>query len=188
MDGTAAELCADQLRRFDRARYLTALFAPREARAGLWAVYAFALEIGRARAPREEIAREIRLQWWRDAVDAIFAGTEQETPTGRGLADAVRRHGLSRARLEALIEAEEPEAAVLSVQLALEVLGATDDGSMEAARQVGLAYATGNPSHRAAARRARPAPRALPALLLRRGGPLGLPLRMAWDYWVRRAP
>jgi hypothetical protein len=186
MDRTAAELCADLVRRFDRVRYLTTLFAPREARPGLWAVYAFALEVRRAREPREAIAREIRLQWWRDVVAAIYAGKPQDAPVARALCDAVKAHRLSRERIETLIESEDPEASGVSVQLALEVLGATDGESMEAARLIGLSFATGDDEHRARARSLRPARQAIPALLLRRGGHLGLPLRLAWDYWLGR--
>lgn len=186
MDDTAAELCAEQVRRFDRARYLATLFAPREARPGLWAVYAFAVEIARTRALREQIAREIRLQWWRDAIEAIYAGSPMETPTARALADAVRRHGLTRARLESLIEAEEPQATGVSIQIALEVLGATDATSMEAGRLVGLSFVTGDASLLATARKICPPKRATPALRLRRGGPLSLPLRLGWSaLWGR---
>ena len=186
MDDTAAELCADQVRRFDRDRYLTTLFAPREKRPSLWAVYAFAVEIARAGEAREDIAREIRLQWWRDRIEAIYGGLTQEAPIARALSEVVRMHGLSRRRLDALIEAEGAEASGLSLQIALEVLGATDDASMEAGRLVGLSYATGDPSHRDAARSLRPAKHATPALLLRRGGRVGLPIRLAWAAWVGR--
>ena len=180
MDKTAAEHCAGLVRRFDRDRYLTTLFAPPGKRAALWAVYAFAGELARARDKREEIAREIRLQWWRDVMASIDAGKPQDAPTARALADAVRELGISRDRLEALIDAEEPEASALTVQLALEALGATDAKSMEAGRLVGLAYATGDRRCLDAARAlGRPSRTALPALLLRRGGRVRLPLRLA---------
>ena len=150
MDETAAELCAETLRRFDRGRYLATLFAPKAARPGLWAVYAFSLEIARAREMREEIAREIRLQWWRDRVEAIYAGAAQETPTARALADAVAAHNLARDRVEAVIEAAPADAAERVKSLALDVLG-VDDGRT-----------------------------AFPALVEPRGGRITMPLRLAW--------
>jgi phytoene/squalene synthetase len=156
MDEAAAELCAAELRRFDRGRFLATLFAPRAARPGLWAVYTFANEIRRAREPREEIAREIRLQWWRDRIEAIYEGRPQETPTARALADAIQAHGLARERLEALIDAVGGEAAVLTTQLALDVLGATE-------------------GHRA-----------FSALVEPRGGPFTMPLRLALAALFRR--
>lgn len=156
MDETAAELCAEELRRFDRGRFLATLFAPREVRPGLWAVYAFAIEIRRAREPREEIAREIRLQWWRDRVEAIYEGRPQETPTARALADAINAYGLSRERLEAMIESESTELNARTTRLALDVLGA-EDGT-----------------------------RAFPALVEPRGGPITMPLRLALAALFRR--
>lgn len=156
MDGTAAELCADQLRRFDRGRFLATLFAPRHARSALWAVYAFALEIARARDQREEIAREIRLQWWRDAVESIYAGRTPETPTVRALAEAIAAHELARDKLEALIEAETGGVAVHARRLALDVLGVSEGR------------------------------RAFAALAEPRGGPVTMPLRLVWDYWRGR--
>jgi phytoene/squalene synthetase len=156
MDETAAELCAAELRRFDRGRFLATLFAPRGTRPGLWAVYAFAHEIRRAREAREEIAREIRLQWWRDCIESIFEGRPQEAPTARALADAIKAHALSRARLEALVDADPAQVSALTTQLALDVLGATTGA------------------------------RAFPALVQPRGGPFTMPLRLALAALFRR--
>jgi phytoene synthase len=179
MDETAVELCAETVRRFDRPRYLTSLFAPRAARPALWAIYALGVELARAREMREEIAREIRLQWWRDRIEAIFAGAPQEPPTARALADAVREHSLARGRFDALIEAEGEEFAAILAELALEVLGATDAVSLEAGRLVAL-------NRRDAARRLNPDRRALPVLLPRTGGRVTLPLRLAFAALTRR--
>src|SRR5207244_12479744 len=44
-----ASYCAELLRRQDSDRYLTALFAPSDRREALFALYAFNLEIARAR-------------------------------------------------------------------------------------------------------------------------------------------
>ena len=141
MDGTAAELCADQVRRFDPDRYLATLFAPPAARPALWAVYAFAGEVVRARGQREELAREIRLQWWRDRIVEIQAGTAQDALIARALAHAAQAHGFDRSRLDALVDADRLRASALAVQLALEVLGAADPDSMAAGELVGKAVA-----------------------------------------------
>ena len=61
--------CAALVREHDRDRYLATLFAPAETRDALFALYAFAAEIGRVRdVAREPMPGEIRLQWWRDAI------------------------------------------------------------------------------------------------------------------------
>ena len=67
--------CADTLRRGDPDRFRAAMAAPVAARAVLFPIYAFNVEI--ARAPwltGEAMIAEMRLQWWRDALAEIAAG------------------------------------------------------------------------------------------------------------------
>ncbi len=67
--------CARLLRRYDYDRFLTGLFAPAGRREALYAVYAFNLEIARTReAVSEPMLGQIRLQWWREAIEEIYAG------------------------------------------------------------------------------------------------------------------
>ena len=63
------------VRRHDRDRFQTALFAPAAHREALFALYAFNYEIARVREiVREPMLGRIRLQWWREAMAAAFAG------------------------------------------------------------------------------------------------------------------
>ncbi|MBV0911920.1 squalene/phytoene synthase family protein [Anianabacter salinae] len=67
--------CAELLERGDPDRLRAALAAPPTARKVLFPVYAFNLEI--ARAPwvtAESMIAEMRLQWWRDALEEIGQG------------------------------------------------------------------------------------------------------------------
>ncbi|KIQ67804.1 phytoene/squalene synthase family protein [Wenxinia marina] len=67
--------CAEIVRRGDPDRFLAAMAAPVEARAALFPLYAYNVEI--ARAPwvsAEPMIGEMRLQWWRDAVAEIGEG------------------------------------------------------------------------------------------------------------------
>lgn len=67
--------CADIVRRGDPDRFLATMAAPAAARAVLFPLYAFNVEV--ARAPwvtAEPMIAEMRLQWWRDALDEIAAG------------------------------------------------------------------------------------------------------------------
>ncbi len=76
--------CADLVRRADPARFRAAMAAPVAARQVLFPLYAFNVEV--ARAPwltREPMIAEMRLQWWRDALEEIAAGATGAT---------VRRH------------------------------------------------------------------------------------------------
>ena len=72
LDRVAAyKLCEAQLREKDRDLWLACLFAPAQARPHLHAIHAFAQEIGDVRAKvSQPLLGEMRLQWWRDAVEA----------------------------------------------------------------------------------------------------------------------
>ena len=152
---------ADDVRRYDRDRFLCALFAPADRREDLLALYAFNAALARVRETVvEPLLGEIRLQWWREGIAAIYAGKPQHDPMLGALSGAIGRRGLSRARLErlidgrsrdlddrpfdsldALVDYTEATSSNL-VALALEVLGAGDSESAQAAgRHVGIAWA-----------------------------------------------
>ncbi len=63
------EACAALVQRGDPDRFAAVMAAPVAARARLWPLYAFNLEV--ARAPwvtKQPMIAEMRLQWWRDVV------------------------------------------------------------------------------------------------------------------------
>src|SRR5579864_3974017 len=61
------------VRRHDRDRYQTALFAPADRREALFALYAFNYEIARVREiVTQPMLGQIRLQWWREIVAAAY--------------------------------------------------------------------------------------------------------------------
>ena len=67
--------CAALVQRADPDRFLATMAAPLSARAVLFPIYACNVEI--ARAPwvtKEPMIAEMRLQWWRDALEEIAAG------------------------------------------------------------------------------------------------------------------
>ena len=152
---------AAALRRHDRDRFQTALFAPGDRREALFALYAFNYEVARIReAVREPLLGRIRLQWWRDAIAEIYAGAPpRRHDVVEPLARAIRDRGLGRAHFDTLLEAREldlgeAQPATLAaletyaegssaslVLLALEALGAGKGAAAEAARPVGIAYA-----------------------------------------------
>lgn len=100
------DYCASQVRRYDYERYFAAVFARPQARRRLLALYAFNLEIASTRElVTEPLIGEIRLQWWRDTVEAIDAGEAvRDHPVARELAAAMPG-GLSRAALDEIIDA-----------------------------------------------------------------------------------
>lgn len=75
------QACADLVQRGDPDRFAAAMAAPVAARAVLFPLYAFNVEVARAPWVTEEpMIAEMRLQWWRDALEEI------------GEAGNVRRH------------------------------------------------------------------------------------------------
>ena len=157
----ALSYSAQQVRASDPDRFLTALFAPGAPRAHLFALYAFNLEV--ARIPElihEPMMGQIRLQWWRERLEEIYAGQPRagaETP--QALAKAIAAAALPRAAFESLLEARErdldptPPVDMAEFQayaqatagtlgeLAARCLGANDAASLAAARDVGTAWA-----------------------------------------------
>jgi phytoene synthase len=150
------------VRQRDPDRYLTALFAPDDRREGLFALDAFNFEVAKTRESiSEPMLGQIRLQWWRDAVEEIYAGKPaRRHETALALADAVRRYDLTRYHIDRIIDARELDLtddpprtlAVLErycedtsarlLWLALEVLGVRDSAAaLEAGREVGVAWA-----------------------------------------------
>ena len=151
--------CAAEVRRDDPDRFFAALFAPAARREGLLTLYAFNLELARARErAREPMLGLIRLQWWRDALAAIAGGGGPAHAVATPLAALVRAAPLSRVLLERLIDAREqdftgPPASLAALEryaeasagtltaLAFEALGVRGEAAGEVAAELGIAWA-----------------------------------------------
>jgi phytoene synthase len=97
-----------RVRQADPDRWLASRFvADAAARADVVALYAFNLELAHvAEAVREPLAGEIRLTWWREAVDELFAGRPpRRHPVVEALAAAIASRDLPAAPFEAMVEA-----------------------------------------------------------------------------------
>lgn len=149
---------AATVRRHDRERYLAALFAPADRREALFALYAFNYEVAKTREMVSETTLgRIRLEWWRETIDGIYAGGKARAHyVAEPLAEAVRRFGLARTHFDRLLDAREsdlddappPTLAALEtyveatsgtlVLLALEALGAAR--AEAAGRHAGVAF------------------------------------------------
>jgi 15-cis-phytoene synthase len=158
----------DQLiRRVDPDRWLTSRFiADTGARADVLALYAYDYELAHAlKVASTPLLAEIRLTWWREVLDEIFAGRAvRRHPVAEALADIVRRRGLTRAPLEAMIDGqiEAVETAQFEAAAALAWADAVE-GSLAS-----LAATVLDPASSAQA--AAPAGRAWGLALLRRSG------------------
>jgi NADH dehydrogenase [ubiquinone] 1 alpha subcomplex assembly factor 6 len=157
---------AELVRRDDRDRFLTALFVPADRRADVLALYAFNAELARIRTSvSETLIGRMKLQWWRDVIDSIYAGRggPQGNPVTEALENTISSRKLSRAHFEAIIATRERDmdndeagftfadtldlegyaegTASRLIDLALEILGATTEANTVAARHVGIGYA-----------------------------------------------
>jgi phytoene synthase len=96
----------ERVRVEDYDRYLTLLHAPAAARPALAALYALNLELGRIRElVSEPLLGEIRLTWWREAVEGAYAGHPRAHPLVQAIASHLPARGVPQDGLDALIEA-----------------------------------------------------------------------------------
>jgi phytoene synthase len=153
--------CEQIVRDGDPDRYWATLFAPADKRPYLYALYAFNFEIARVReSVREAMVGEIRLQWWRDALQGEARGDVRANPVAAALDDTVVKFRLPRQALVDLIDArvfdlyEDPmptlndlegycgETSSSLIRLATLILAeGRDPGGSDAAGHAGVAYA-----------------------------------------------
>lgn len=138
-------------------RYIAALFAPAEKRAHLFALYALNHELGHiAEAVREPMMAEIRLQWWRDALEEARAGKPRGHDVLQGMADVFAHTEIPPELLDAVIDARSFDASSETfadmgalesyadatsgnlMRIAASILGEPAD---ELSREAGIAYA-----------------------------------------------
>lgn len=153
--------CEALVREADPDRYLANLAAPKDKRPYLFALHAFNFEIARVReSVREPMLGEIRLQWWRDALQGEARGDVRANPVAAALDDTIVKFRLPRQALVDLIESrmfdlyDDPmptlndlegycgETSSSLIQLASIVLNdGKDPGTADAAGHAGVAYA-----------------------------------------------
>ena len=100
------QACAELVQRGDPDRFLAVMAAPPAARERLFPLYAFNLEV--ARAPwvtKETLIAEMRLQWWRDVVEAAASGAARAHEVAGPLHALIAQAGLPLDVLDGLIAA-----------------------------------------------------------------------------------
>jgi phytoene synthase len=104
----SAEYCHELVRAADKDRFLASLFAPDQLRPRLLALYAFNIEIARIRETVSEVMLgEIRLKWWHDAIENLYAGTSTGHPVIEALAPAVAEAQLPKQAFANMIAARQ---------------------------------------------------------------------------------
>lgn len=161
LKATAAYL-ADLVEKEDHDRFLTAVTAPEAARDAIMTLYAFNSEVAKVReSVSESLIGQMKLQWWRDLIGAVYEGGQvpKGNPVVEALADVIGTHQLSRGHFDALLDArardmgEENPADVEALEsyaegtsasltaLVLEALGVRDAASHAVGRHVGISWA-----------------------------------------------
>lgn len=161
MDASDQTELIASLRKSDPDRLYSALFASGAARERLIGLYSFNLEVA---ATRERVSEpmlgQIRLQWWRDALDEIRSGQPRRHPVVESLAEWLPAMGEDSFQLmAAMIDAREAdledapfetteqllsyagETSSNLIRLALLALDVRDGPAHEAAAPLGRAYA-----------------------------------------------
>lgn len=153
--------CEALVREADPDRYWATLFAPEGKRPYLHALHAFNYEIARVReSVREPMIGEIRLQWWRDALQGEARGDVRANPVAAAVDDTIVKFRLPRQSFVDLIDArifdlyDDPmptlndlegycgETSSSLIQLSSIVLcDGADPGTADAAGHAGVAYA-----------------------------------------------
>ncbi len=153
------EAAANLVRQRNRERYWSTLFAPPEKRAALIALYALDAELAHiVLAAHEPMVAQIRLQWWRDAIDLAAPGNKTGNPVADALSAAILEYDLPKQRLIELADARVPEifgdapADIAGLraslhatygavfELSASILGDGGDLTGKAAEHAGLAY------------------------------------------------
>jgi phytoene/squalene synthetase len=148
--------CEEEVRRYDPDRYFAALFAPEKKRRHLFALTAFYRELAHAaQAAREPMIVDIRLAWWREALEGARAGRPRDHHVAQALCGMFAAIDLPADMFARMIEARaaevgaEPFADAAAAEehadatsgtlmrLAARVLGVEAD---DLAREAGIAY------------------------------------------------
>jgi phytoene/squalene synthetase len=130
------------------------LFAPAKLRPDLFALYAFNYEVAKiAESVSEPMLGQIRLQWWRERIEEIYAGKGTAPELVKLLALAARSHDLPKSLFDSFIDAREHdlEAAPFADLASLEAYADATSGNIMrlAARILGAGSALDSEAHEA---------------------------------------
>ncbi len=104
----SADHCREMVKISDLDRYLSTLLAPKHKHRPLLAIYAFDAEINSlANQVSEPAIGEIRLQWWRDTIDMLYAESCNDHPVASELHLTVHQYDLPKHLFLKLIDAHQ---------------------------------------------------------------------------------
>jgi phytoene synthase len=152
---TNLDLVIAELRQRDRDRYLAALYAPADVRPALIALFGIDAELGAVVAgTTEPMIGEIRLAWWREALEGLDSGTVPAQPLLQLVAAELLPRGVGGAALAGLEDrwlgmignSEVPAAHVEGGGMLFGLAARLLSGDEALGKQLGEAWVTGDPS------------------------------------------
>ncbi|WP_425404747.1 phytoene/squalene synthase family protein [Hwanghaeella sp.] len=147
--GKALSYCAELVYGQDRERFLSAMTAPADRREFLFALYAFNHEIAKTSGVvSEPMLGQIRLQWWREAIDECYGGSPRRHAVVTALARAIAETTPSRSIFERVIDAREGDLEFASPKTMADLEGyaaATSGGLTELALEISSGLGEGLP-------------------------------------------
>ena len=100
--------CRQFVLKEDKDRYLLSLFAPKEVRGALWALFAFNAEISKTRSVVTETSIGLmRLLWWREGVQELYNDQCRDNPVLKALKIVIEEYKLPLKLFEDLTYARE---------------------------------------------------------------------------------
>jgi 15-cis-phytoene synthase len=99
-------ICATLVRKHEPDRHVSAMFAPPDRRRHLHALQAFSLEIAGVRGQaKEALPGEMRLQWWRDALNGVRTEEVNAHPVAFAIRNTIAENSLPMSAFQNLIDA-----------------------------------------------------------------------------------
>ena len=110
------EACETMVREGDPDRFFSALFAPKEKRGGLFALYAFNIELARiGETIKEPMLGQIRHAWWRETVEQARAGAPRAHPVAAALYALLKEKDLPPALFDQMIGARDKDVGAVEI-------------------------------------------------------------------------
>lgn len=107
---TSTEYCLDLIKKHDHENFLCTLLLPQPIRSAAVAVRAFNVEVSKASlASKDPKIALMRLKFWDETIDRIYAGNPPNQPVALELTRAVTKHGLKKRQFTRLIKAREKQ-------------------------------------------------------------------------------
>jgi phytoene synthase len=132
------------LREGDPDRYLATLFAPSSARDDLSALYALNVDLARiGERVSEPSLGEIKLQWWREALDRAAINEATASPVADAIGSLLQRHSGAAEPIGRMIDAREFDVAV-KIMPDMAALDAYLDGTAGSLFAAGVIVGGGN--------------------------------------------